>query len=53
MPEEQVKFSDEADIPATWVNLMADLPGEAPPPLHPATKQPAGPTISRRCFRWA
>jgi tryptophan synthase beta chain len=25
------------------VNLMADLPGEAPPPLHPGTKQPAGP----------
>ena len=44
MAAEQVKFSlDEADIPATWVNLMADLPGEAPPPLHPATKRPAGP----------
>src|SRR5436190_3166916 len=44
MAEEQVKFSlDEADLPGTWVNLMADLPGEAPPPLHPATKQPAGP----------
>jgi tryptophan synthase beta chain len=44
MAEEQVKFSlDEGDIPASWVNLMADLPGEAPPPLHPATKQPAGP----------
>ncbi len=44
MAEEQVKFSlDEADIPAAWVNLMADLPGEAPPPLHPATQQPAGP----------
>jgi tryptophan synthase beta chain len=44
MAEERVTFSlDEADIPAVWVNLMADLPGEAPPPLHPATKQPAGP----------
>ncbi len=40
----QVKFVlDEQQIPTHWVNLMADLPGEAPPPLHPATKQPAGP----------
>jgi tryptophan synthase beta chain len=44
MAGERVQFSlDEADIPAVWVNLLADLPGEAPPPLHPATKQPAGP----------
>jgi tryptophan synthase beta chain len=40
----QVKFTlDERDIPTAWVNLMADLPGDAPPPLHPGTKQPAGP----------
>jgi tryptophan synthase beta chain len=39
-----VKFNlDERDIPTSWVNLMADLPGEAPPPLHPGTKEPAGP----------
>ncbi len=44
MAEDRLKFSlDEADIPAVWINLMADLPGEAPPPLHPATQQPAGP----------
>jgi tryptophan synthase beta chain len=44
MGEERVKFSlDEGDIPTAWVNLMADLPGEAPPPLHPGTKEPAGP----------
>jgi tryptophan synthase beta chain len=44
MTEERVKFTlDEDQIPASWVNLMADLPGEAPPPLHPGTKQPAGP----------
>jgi tryptophan synthase beta chain len=41
---ETVKFLlGERDIPTHWVNLMADLPGEAPPPLHPGTKQPAGP----------
>jgi tryptophan synthase beta chain len=39
-----VKFTlDEQQIPAVWVNLMADLPGEGPPPLHPQTKQPVGP----------
>src|SRR5947209_14173406 len=44
MSEERVKFVlDEPDMPTHWVNLMADLPGEAPPPLHPGTKQPAGP----------
>jgi tryptophan synthase beta chain len=43
--ETRVKFAlDEAEIPTHWVNLMADLPGEPPPPpLHPGTKQPAGP----------
>src|SRR5581483_7376414 len=44
MTDTRVKFLlDERDIPTHWVNLMADLPGEAPPPLHPGTKQPAGP----------
>jgi tryptophan synthase beta chain len=39
-----VKFLlGERDIPAHWVNLMADVGGDARPPLHPATKQPAGP----------
>jgi tryptophan synthase beta chain len=41
---ETVKFVlGEHEIPTHWVNLMADLPGDAPPPLHPGTKQPAGP----------
>jgi tryptophan synthase beta chain len=44
MSDSQVKFVlGENDIPTHWVNLMADLPGEAPPPLHPGTKEPAGP----------
>ncbi|MFZ0039878.1 MAG: TrpB-like pyridoxal phosphate-dependent enzyme [Solirubrobacteraceae bacterium] len=44
MGEAQVKFMlGEQDIPTHWVNLMADLPGDAPPPLHPGTQQPAGP----------
>src|SRR3984957_11172499 len=41
---ETVKFVlQERDIPTHWVNLMADLPPDGPPPLHPGTKEPAGP----------
>ena len=44
MSDGQVKFVlGEQDIPTHWVNLMADLPSDGPPPLHPGTKQPAGP----------
>ncbi len=44
MTDSQTKFIlQENEIPTHWVNLMADLPGEAPPPLHPGTKEPAGP----------
>jgi tryptophan synthase beta chain len=44
MADAQVKFTlQERDIPTHWVNLMADLPAGGPPPLHPGTKQPAGP----------
>ena len=42
---EQVNFQlPEEEIPASWVNLLADLPGDPPPPpLSPATGEPAGP----------
>jgi tryptophan synthase beta chain len=41
---EHVKFLlGESEIPTHWVNLMADLPGEPLPPLHPATREPLGP----------
>jgi tryptophan synthase beta chain len=33
----------ESEIPTSWVNLMADLPAEPLPPLHPGTKEPLGP----------
>jgi tryptophan synthase beta chain len=33
----------ERDIPTHWVNLLPDLPGDPLPPLHPGTKEPAGP----------
>ncbi len=39
-----VKFLLPEDrIPTAWYNLAADLPAPPPPPLHPATLQPAGP----------
>jgi tryptophan synthase beta chain len=42
---ETVKFVlGEHEIPTHWVNLMADIdPAGVAPPLHPGTKQPAGP----------
>jgi tryptophan synthase beta chain len=42
---ETVKFVlGEDEIPTHWVNLMADIdPAGVAPPLHPGTKQPAGP----------
>jgi tryptophan synthase beta chain len=44
MAEETTKFTlPESAIPTHWVNLMPDLPGEPLPPLHPGTKEPAGP----------
>jgi tryptophan synthase beta chain len=44
MSETPVKFTlGEQDIPNHWINLMADLPGDPLPPLHPGTKEPAGP----------
>ena len=30
-------------IPKAWYNLNADMPEPIPPPLHPATRLPAGP----------
>jgi tryptophan synthase beta chain len=34
----------EEQIPTRWVNLLADLPGDPPPPpLHPGTGEPLGP----------
>ncbi|MDA8078639.1 MAG: TrpB-like pyridoxal phosphate-dependent enzyme [Nitrospiraceae bacterium] len=33
----------DRDIPKKWYNIMADMPNKPKPPLHPGTKQPAGP----------
>ncbi len=33
----------ESEIPSAWYNILADLPEQLPPPLHPGTNQPLGP----------
>src|SRR4051812_19869121 len=44
MADSMTKFLlQESDIPTHWVNLLPDLPGDPLPPLHPGTKEPAGP----------
>src|SRR5216117_3086010 len=44
MADETTKFLlTERDIPTHWINLLPDLPGDPLPPLHPGTKEPAGP----------
>ena len=39
-------------IPTHWVNLLADLPGEPLPPLHPGPRSRSAPRTWRRCSRW-
>ncbi|MDK9722922.1 MAG: TrpB-like pyridoxal phosphate-dependent enzyme [Rhodospirillales bacterium] len=40
-----VKYQlDESKIPTHWYNIAADLPVPLPPPLHPGTGQPIGPS---------
>ncbi len=34
----------ESELPKAWYNILADLPSPPPPPLHPGTKQPIGPS---------
>jgi tryptophan synthase beta chain len=34
---------DETQVPTQWYNLVPDLPGPPPPPLHPGTREPVGP----------
>ncbi|MBN2655337.1 MAG: TrpB-like pyridoxal phosphate-dependent enzyme [Nitrospirae bacterium] len=36
-------FLSEKDMPRQWYNIMADMPNLPKPPLHPGTRQPAGP----------
>ena len=40
----------QSDIPTHWYNIVADLPVPLPPPLHPATNEPAGPQDLQAIF---
>lgn len=40
----------QSDIPTHWYNIVADLPKSPEPPLHPGTKQPAGPQDLQAIF---
>jgi tryptophan synthase beta chain len=40
----------EKEMPNAWYNIVADLPTQPLPPLHPGTKQPLGPSDLARLF---
>jgi tryptophan synthase beta chain len=44
MSDETKILLEEKEIPQAWYNIQADLPNPLSPPLHPATKQPVGPS---------
>ncbi len=43
MPDRTRFTLDEKKMPTSWYNINPDLPAPLPPPLHPATDEPAGP----------
>lgn len=49
MRETKIVLSDR-EIPKQWYNIMADMPNKPKPPLHPGTKQPAGPDDLKPIF---
>ncbi|HEY0868588.1 MAG TPA: TrpB-like pyridoxal phosphate-dependent enzyme [Fimbriimonas sp.] len=40
----------QSDIPTEWYNVVADMPNPPEPPIHPGTKQPAGPDDLKAIF---
>lgn len=40
----------EEEIPESYYNIQADMPFDLEPPLHPGTKQPAGPQDLQKIF---
>ncbi len=43
MSDETKILLPESSIPTRWYNIAADLPEPPAPPLHPGTREPAGP----------
>ena len=52
MSENRILLS-EKNIPKSWYNVAADLPAPLPPPLNPATGQPASPADFQAIFPMA
>lgn len=43
MSSNKIVFLDQSKMPTHYYNVLADCPVPMEPPLHPGTKQPAGP----------
>lgn len=43
MSSNKIVFLEQSKMPTHYYNILADLPVPMEPPLHPGTKQPAGP----------
>jgi tryptophan synthase beta chain len=43
LPQQHKYVLDESEMPTRWYNIIPDLPTPPPPPLHPGTREPAGP----------
>lgn len=43
MSSNKIVFLEQKQMPTHYYNILADLPVPMEPPLHPGTKQPAGP----------
>ncbi|MFA7421859.1 MAG: TrpB-like pyridoxal phosphate-dependent enzyme [Melioribacteraceae bacterium] len=43
MSSNKIVFLEQKQMPTHYYNIQADLPTPMAPPLHPGTKQPAGP----------
>jgi tryptophan synthase beta chain len=48
--EEHKFLLPERDLPKSWYNVIPDLPAPFPPPLNPATGQPANPSELEAIF---
>jgi tryptophan synthase beta chain len=43
-PQQHKYVLDESAMPTRWYNIIPDLPVPPPPPLHPGTREPVGPS---------
>jgi tryptophan synthase beta chain len=48
--EQRQFILQQSDLPKQWYNIAADLPNPPSPPLHPGTKEPAGPQDLAQIF---